>query len=155
MSLDDKKDPILEATKVQARVVIPIVKKLEQEIGKERAHAIVGAAIADNYVKWREKRGFEPDTHPADEKDNGPDFPIEHEIVENTPDSYGHNVTGCAFAAYFRSIGEPEIGALMTCGVDFAAEARMRPGWAFSRTQTLMQGAPHCDFRWQRTKVKP
>lgn len=144
------KDPILEATKIQARAVIPIVKALEQELGKERAHAIVGKAIAENYVKWRDKRGFEPDTHPGADDDNGPAFPVEKTVVENTDSAYGHNITGCAFADYFRSIGEPEIGALMTCGVDFAAEAHMRPGWEFDRTQTRMQGAPHCDFRWRR-----
>lgn len=153
MSEKTKTNPILEATKIQARAVIPIVKELEVEIGKDRAHAIVGAAIAKNYVKWRDKRGFDVDTHPGDDASNGPDFPIEQEVVENTEDNYAHNVTGCAFAEYFRSIGEPEIGALMTCGVDFAAEAHMRPGWEFSRTQTLMQGAPHCDFRWKRKSV--
>jgi len=150
MSDSPKKDPILEATKIQARAVIPIVKALEKELGKERAHAIVGAAIADNYVAWRDKRGFVADSHPSTEDDGGPSFPVEKEVVEHSDDTYGHNITGCAFADYFRSIGEPEIGALMTCGVDFAAEAHMRPGWEFARTQTRMQGASHCDFRWRR-----
>ncbi|MGI9480275.1 MAG: L-2-amino-thiazoline-4-carboxylic acid hydrolase [Hyphomicrobiaceae bacterium] len=150
MSEDKSNNPILHATKIQARAVIPIVKELEKEIGKARAHAIVGKAIADNYVRWCDKRGFERDSHPSTEEDDGPDFPVEHEVVDNTPDSYGHNITGCAFAAYFQSIGEPEIGALMTCGVDFAAEAHKRPGWEFERTQTIMAGAPHCDFRWKR-----
>ena len=150
MGLDDRKDPPLEATKVQARVVIPIVKLLEKEIGKARAHATVGAAIAYICVKWRVKRGFERNVHPADERDNSPDFPVERKIVENTPEGYGHNVTGCAIAAYFRSICEPEIGPLVNCGVDFAAAAHMRSGWEFSRTQTLIQGPSHCDFRWKR-----
>ena len=149
MSDQPKKNPILEATKIQARAVIPIVKAMEKELGKERAHAIVGKAIADNYVAWRDKRGFVPNSHPSSDDDNGPAFPVEHEVVKNTPTAYGHNITGCAFADYFRAIGEPEIGALMTCGVDFAAEAHMRPGWEFTRTQTRMQGAPHCDFRWR------
>lgn len=146
------KPTILEATKIQARIVIPIVKALEKEIGKERAHAIVGQAIADSYVDWRDKRGFEKDAHPnADlEAGNAPAFPVEEDVVENAEDAFGRNIVGCAFADYFRSIGEPEIGALMTCGVDFAAEEHMRPGWDFSRTQTRMQGAPFCDFRWRR-----
>lgn len=150
MSGEPKRDPILEATRIQARAVIPIVKALEAEIGKERAHAIVGKAIAENYVAWREKRGFVENGHPREADDEAPAFPVEKDVVEDTDDAYGHNITGCAFADFFRSIGEPEIGALMTCGVDFAAEARMRPGWEFSRTQTRMQGAPHCDFRWRK-----
>jgi hypothetical protein len=146
------KDPILEATKIQAKAVIPIVKALEQELGKERAHGIIGRAIAGNYLAWRDKRGFVADSHPASEDDNSPGFPVEKEVVEHTETAYGHNIIGCAFADYFRGVGEPEIGALMTCGVDFAAEEHMRPGWEFSRTQTRMQGAAHCDFRWRLRK---
>ena len=143
------KPTILEAIKIQSKVVIPIVKALERELGKERAHQIVGDAIADSYVEYRKRRGFELNTHPGVEVD-GPEFPVKRSEQQNTEDNYGHNITQCAFAEYFRAIGEPEIGGLMTCGVDFAAEDLMRPEWNFERTQTLMQGAGHCDFRWQR-----
>ena len=145
---------ILDATKIQARIVIPIVKALEKELGKERAHHIVGEAIAQSYVAYRDKLGIEEDRHPREEgqeSGNGPAFPVEREIVEDTDKTFGQNITKCAFADYFHSIGEPEIGALMTCGVDFAAEARMRPSWEFRRTQTRMQGAPFCDFRWRKS----
>jgi hypothetical protein len=141
---------ILEAIKIQARAMIPIVKALEKELGKARAHEIVGKAMAAAYVQYREKRGFEVDSHPRVEQETGLDFPVEREMVDDTESSFGFNITGCQFADYFRAIGEPEIGALMTCGVDFAAEAKIRPGWKFSRTQTRMQGAPHCDFRWTK-----
>jgi hypothetical protein len=139
---------ILEATKIQARAVIPIVKALEKELGKERAHAIVRAAIADNYCAWRRKLGFEANSHPR--TDNAPDFPVERTVVADSDTEYGFDITGCAFAEYFRAIGEPEIGALMTCGVDFAAEEMIRPDWQFTRTQTQMEGASHCDFRWRK-----
>ena len=46
---------ILDATKIQARIVIPIVKALEKELGRERAHHIVGEAIAQSYVAYRDK----------------------------------------------------------------------------------------------------
>jgi hypothetical protein len=144
---------IVEATKIQARIVIPIVKALEKELGKERAHEIVGQAIAESYVAYREKLGFELNQHPRSEGEgegNKPAFPVERQVVEDTETSFGHNITGCGFADYFRAIGEPEIGALMTCGVDFAAEARMRPDWNFERTRTRMEGADICDFRWRR-----
>jgi len=147
------KTSILDATKIQARIVIPIVKALERELGKEAAHEIVGRAIAENYVAWREKIGFTENSHPRADSDgqgDTPDFPVEREIVEDTDQAFGHNITGCAFADYFRAIGEPEIGALMTCGVDFAAETRIRPDWEFTRTKTRMQGAPCCDFRWRK-----
>ena len=72
------------------------------------------------------------------------------DLVDADLDSFGRNMTACAFADWFREIGEPEIGALLTCGVDFAVERKIRPGWEFRRSQTRMQGAPFCDFRWRR-----
>jgi predicted hydrocarbon binding protein len=141
---------IFNAVKIQSRVVIPIIRELEKEIGKERAHALIGRAIANAYVDYRELKGFEENSHPRMEQEFDNGFPVEREVIDDTEETYGYNITGCEFAEYFRSIGEPEIGALMTCGVDYAAEELIRPEWDFERTQTRMQGAPHCDFRWHK-----
>jgi hypothetical protein len=114
-----------------------------------RAHTIVGTAIANDYAKWQARRIPTRNLHPRGIGDSP--FPVERQVVGDTPTSFAVNMTRCRFADYFREIGEPEIGALLTCGVDFANEALQRPDWTFTRTQTLMQGAPHCDFRWQLT----
>ena len=140
--------PILEAVKTQSKIVIPIVKELENELGKERAHAIVGRAIARNYVEFRRAQGFEKNSHPREDADTA--FPIQTEVAEETETTFGLDIKACDVADDFRSIGESGIGALMTCGVDFAAEKLVRPEWEFRRTQTLMRGASHCDFRWCR-----
>ena len=139
---------ILKAIKIQSKLVIPIVKELERELGAERAHDIVGRAIAGSYADFKRQEGYEADSHPRSDRESA--FPVDREIVDDTDTSFGIDITECQFAEYFRSIGEPEIGALMTCGVDFAAEELVRPGWDFKRTQTQMQGAHHCDFRWRK-----
>lgn len=129
---------IFSAVKIQSRVVIPIIRELKKEIGKERAHALIGRAIANAYVDYRELKGFEENSHPRMEQEFDNGFPVEREVIDDTEETYGYNITGCEFAEYFRSIGEPEIGALMTCGVDYAAEELIRPEWDFERTQTRM-----------------
>ena len=101
MADSSKANRILEATKIQARAVIPIVKALEKELGKERAHAIVGEAIADNYVAWRTKLGFETNGHPGAKDDNQPEFPVCYEVVEHTDSSYGHDITGLRLCGLF------------------------------------------------------
>lgn len=147
---DGPRVSILEAIKIQARVLIPVMKALEAELGKERAHGIVRGAIAESYAGFVAARSAARNTHPGEGSGASETFPVETEEVENTPHAYGVNMVSCQFADYFRSIGEPEIGALMTCGVDFAVERAIRPEWRFERTQTRMQGAPFCDFRWRR-----
>lgn len=140
---------VFDAVKIQARALIPVVKALENEIGKDRAHALVRDAIAESYAQFVSTRTPSKNTHPGDDRDSAQQFPTESEVVEHTNTTYGYNITRCQFAEYFRKIGEPEIGALLTCGVDFAVEARLRPNWEFQRTQTQMEGAPFCDFRWR------
>ena len=145
------KPSMLDAVKIQARVVIPIVRELERELGKERAHAIVGKAIAESYAEWQGRASSARNTHPR-EGNVAKRFPVETELVEDT-DRRRANMTSCQFADYFRSIGAADVGALLTCGVDFAAQAVLRPDWELRRTQTLMGGASHCDFRWRLRKT--
>ena len=112
---------ILNAVKSQSRVVIPIIQDLEKEIGKERVHAIVRCAAANAYVHYCELKGFEEGSHPRVEQEFDNGFPVEREVINNTEETYGYNITGCEFAEYVRSIGELEISALMTSSVDCAS----------------------------------
>lgn len=140
----------VEALKIQARAVIPITKKLEQAIGIEAAHQLVGDAIADSWADYMAIR--QPaNSHPSTA--GGVAFPVKDIVIKNIDDEYAVNMVQCDFAEYFHSIGETKIGALMTCGVDFAVESRLRPDWDFSRSQTLMQGAEYCDFCWKRKQA--
>jgi len=143
-----EKPTALDAVKIQARVVIPIVRALEHEIGTGRAHSIVGRAIAESYAQWQDKAVSARNLHPRD-TDIEEHFPVETEVVEDTDSTFAINMTRCRFAEYFRAIGAADVGSLLTCGVDFAAEAVLRPDWEFRRSQTIMGGASHCDFRWQ------
>ena len=143
-----EKPTVLDAVKIQARAVIPIVRALERELGKERAHSIVGQAIADSYAEWQGKAVSTRNSHPRDNNIEE-QFPVETEVVEDTDSTFAINMTRCRFAEYFRGIGAADAGALLTCGLDFAAEGVLRPDWEFRRSQTLMGGASHCDFRWR------
>ena len=143
-----EKPTALDAVKIQARAVVPIVRALERELGQQRAHSIVGRAIAESYADWQGKTVSARNAHPR-ETNIEEQFPVETEVVEDTDSKFAINMTRCQFAEYFRSIGAADIGALLTCGVDFAAEAVLRPDWEFRRSQTLMRGASHCDFRWR------
>lgn len=137
----------LEAVKIQARAVIPIVRALEARIGVVEAHQLVGDAIAN---AWADHVQAHSDTsdHPRGAVESP--FPVERVIARDSADEYAVNMTRCGFADYFRSIGAADVGALLTCGVDYEVERRLRPDWTFTRTQTLMQGASHCDFCWRR-----
>jgi hypothetical protein len=54
---------------------------------------------------------------------------------------------------FYKELGEPEL--LLVCGADFPfAEEFGDAGTSLTRTQTNMQGASHCDFRYRRQKER-
>src|ERR1700730_13495847 len=53
--------PVIERAKLQAQVLVPLVKALQAELGEERANALVRKALADVYRRlgeqwWRVKQ---------------------------------------------------------------------------------------------------
>ncbi|MFH1951428.1 MAG: L-2-amino-thiazoline-4-carboxylic acid hydrolase [Pseudomonadota bacterium] len=93
----------LDAVKIRSRVMIPVIKALEAEFGKEKVHAIVGKAIAESYADFVSTRIPDRNTHPG-ETSQSFDYPVEPEVVEHTDSSYFVNMTRCVFADYFRKI---------------------------------------------------
>ena len=73
---------------------------------------------------------------------------MEMEVKEQTETSYVFNVTRCKYAEMYRDMGLGEIGHLLSCQRDATFcegyDKRMR----LKRTQTIMQGASHCDFHY-------
>jgi len=144
--------PLIEQIKIQAQVLIPLVKTLQAELGDERANTIVRKALGDMYRKygekwWRtqgardlgEKMASAFDMYAAGDA-------LDYEVIKQAPDAFEINVTGCRYAKFYKEIGAPELGFLLTCSADFLMAEGF--GVQLTRTQTIMQGASHCDFRY-------
>ena len=68
------------------------------------------------------------------------------------PDAFDIDVTGCRYAEFYAELGEPELGFLLVCSADFSMAEGFGADIRLTRTQTIMQGASHCDFRYQRQR---
>jgi phage gp46-like protein len=147
---------IIEQAKIQAQVLVPIVKALQAELGEARANALVRTALGDSYRRlgerwWRTKR----------EKDLGEIMAaafagyaagdaLDYRILTQSKDAFEIDVTRCGYAEFYKELGEPELGFLFVCTADFALSDGFDPDIKLTRTQTIMQGADHCDFRYRR-----
>jgi len=60
---------------------------------------------------------------------------------------YGYDFTECGAQKFFRAHDAEEVLPLY-CYLDFVTYRT--PGWGFSRTMTLAEGCPKCDFRFKR-----
>ena len=74
---------------------------------------------------------------------------LDYEVLAKTADAFDVNVTGCRYAAFYRELGAPELGFLLVCSSDFPVAEGFGGEVELTRTQTIMQGASHCDFRYR------
>jgi len=151
--------PLIEQVKIQAQVLIPLVKALQAELGTERANAIVDKALGDWYRKagerwWRKQQADSfGDKMACAFEEFAAGNALDYDVIRQAPDAFDVNVTGCRYAEFYQELGVPELGFLLVCGADFGVTEGYGPGVRLTRTQTIMQGAGHCDFRY--TSKKP
>jgi predicted ArsR family transcriptional regulator len=154
--LVDPKLSLLDKTRIQAQVLVPVLRALRSELGKEKADAIVKQALRD----WS-KQLF---AAIGDGIEGGPrrkwaalqaawaqitEPHVMAEIRRHDTEAFEVDITQCRFAEFFRALGEPELGALLICEADFDVVAAGGGEVSLTREQTIMKGAPSCTFRYK------
>jgi hypothetical protein len=71
---------------------------------------------------------------------------LERDVIEQSDTRYRFNVTRCKYAEMYREMGLGEIGHLLSCQRDGTFCEGYDDRIKLKRTQTIMQGASHCDF---------
>ena len=69
-------------------------------------------------------------------------------VKERTATTYVFDVERCRYAEMYKEMGLGEIGHLLSCQRDATFCQGYDPRLKFTRSQTIMQGASHCDFRY-------
>jgi len=145
---------LLDQREIEARIVGPIIQAFGEELGQERTIEILGGVIrelarqgganlarqlgettlevfASTLDRWREKGALEIDVLRQDEA------------------HLWFNVKRCRYAEMYRALGLEALGATLSCQRDFALAEGFNPEIHLTRTQTLMEGAAYCDFRFE------
>src|SRR4029077_14280165 len=147
---------LLDKTKIQAQVLVPVLRALRAGLGKDKADAIVKDALRDwskqlfagigqsiegsKRRKWATMHAAMGDVSERE---------VEVEMKRHDKEALEFDVINCRFAEFFRALGEPELGALLVCETDFDIAAAGGSVVTFTRDQTIMQGAPSCTFRYK------
>ena len=154
--LVDPEVSLLDKTRMQAQVLVPVVRALRAELGKDKADALVTlalrgwskqlfAAIGEGIEgsprrKWAAIQSVWGEVSGRE---------VEVEVLRQDKEALDIDVTRCRFAEFFRELGEPELGALLVCAADFDIVAAGAGEVSLERAQTIMQGAPSCTFRYR------
>jgi predicted ArsR family transcriptional regulator len=153
--LVDPRLSLLDKTRIQAQVLVPVLRALRAELGKERADAIVRQALrgwskalfaaVGASVEGGSRRKWAAMHTALAEITEGE---VTVAMQRHDQDALEFDITHCRFAEFFRALGEPELGALLICETDFDIAAAAGGEVSLKREQTLMQGAPSCTFRY-------
>ncbi len=146
---------LLERRRLEAAVLVPVIRAMQAEFGEERVNALVGNTIRE--IARAQGEDIRRRTHIEtidDLKDRMKRGPIAEgslivDVVEDDATRFGFNVTRCRFVEMYEEMGARDLGFLLSCNRDFASFESMAPGLDFGRTQTRMEGANHCDFRYR------
>jgi hypothetical protein len=147
---------MLDKVKIQAQVLVPVMRALRAELGRDKADALVKGALRDwskglfaeigKDIEGSPYRKFATmNTALADVTMQEVSF----DMHRRDKQALEFDITSCRFAEFFRALGEPELGALLICHVDADIADAGGDEVNFSRTQTLMQGASCCNFRYK------
>ena len=147
--------PIIEQRRIEANVIKPIYEQMKASLGEEQAKQILASAIRNDSIS--QGQAYAADL-PVEQTGlhgfhsllpqwtaNGA---LEVEPLAESENEVSYNVTRCRYAEMYQEMGLAEIGHILSCGRDGTFCTGFNPKIKLTRTQTIMQGASHCDFRY-------
>ncbi len=153
--------PMIERRRIEAAILKHVYDALKSSHGTEVAQKTIAAAVRSSSIEqakeFAAKVGGKTsmqtfiDRQALWKAGGG----MEMEVREQTPTSYVFNVTRCRYAEMYREMGLGEIGHLLSCQRDATFCEGYDKRLRLTRTQTIMQGASHCDFDYKLLDNEP
>ena len=144
---------VLTRREVEARILAPMLDAMGEAFGRERVIQV----MRDTIIRIAKKQGAElagfmggvtlqhfSESLKSWTRDNA----LEIDVIEQTPKAFSFNVTRCRYAELYEKLGIRELGASLSCARDYALIEGFNPDVSLKRTQTIMEGASHCNFRY-------
>ena len=154
MPEDQAVTPIIERRRIEAELLKEVYKTLKAKLGREAAQELIAESVRRSAIA--QAAGFAASTPGGTSLQSFVDIQrhwtaggaLEIETVGRDATHFAFNVTRCRYAEMYRAMGLGEIGHLLSCQRDGAFCEGYDPKLKMERTQTIMGGASHCDFRY-------
>lgn len=150
--------PILERRRIEAMVLKHVLDVVTERSGRAEAEAVIGETCSRSAIEQGKALAADLD-HAPDLSDFAAILPnwtkedaLELDVLVTKPDEMAFNVTRCRYSEMYQEMGLGDIGHLLSCNRDGDFCIGYNPNIQLTRTQTVMTGASHCDFRYKLTK---
>ncbi len=149
---------MLEKRKIEAEILKEVYETLRASHGEQVARRTIEESVRRSAIEQARQfaaaapggtslKAFQ-DVMPLWTKGGA----LEIEVKEQSDTTFVFNVTRCRYAETYKAMGLGEIGHLLSCNRDGAFCEGYDPRLKLERTQTIMQGASHCNFRYTYEK---
>ena len=146
---------MLDKRRIEAEILKHVYETLKASEGEDVARRTIAEAVRRSSTE--QARRFAAQTQDGTSLDSfialeplwTKDGALDIAVLERTPDSYAFDVVRCRYAEMYKAMGLGEIGHLLSCQRDGTFCEGYDPKLKLTRTQTIMQGASHCDFRYR------
>jgi hypothetical protein len=146
---------LIDRREIEARITAPLLEAFSEEFGRgptlDLAAGVVERLARDQgeqFARVFQGRSLTLFGKAVELWSQG--GALEIEMLEQTEESVSFNVTRCKYAEMYRGLGIAEFGRVLSCSRDFALVKGFNPDIELKRTQTIMEGAPYCDFRFKK-----
>ena len=122
--------------------IVKLARRLEKELGKEKAHQIVKEVAYDLAYEDTKKRTEGVKVNSLEDVPKA--MNLFHDTMTRT--GSGHSSEGyCLWAKTFNDLDAPDIGYLWICNAELAIQSALNPNIKLTQGETLMTGKSFCD----------
>ena len=150
--------PIIERRRIEAEIIKHIYDVLVPQIGKPAAQKVIAEAVRASAIEQGQrmaaevKEGTSLESFKAIQSRWTAEDALRIEVTKEEADRFEFNVVRCRYSEMYREMGLGEIGHLLSCNRDGTFCEGYDDKLKLTRSQTIMQGASHCDFRYHYEK---
>ena len=145
---------VLVRREIEARILGPMIDAFADAFGRERVLELVRSTIVEiarsqGRAMRMSGKGNDLEAFAGTMEAWKRGGALETDTLADTGDAFDFNVTRCCYAEMYRAIGMEELGSILSCARDYALIEGFNESVDLTRTQTIMEGAAHCDFRYR------
>ena len=145
--------PLLQRREIEARVLAPVIEALAAKFGRDEVLAVLSETIKrvarEHGAEMAQSMGSNTMADMAKVLNFWQqDGALEATVNRHDDEHFDFDVTRCKFAELYERLGIRELGPILSCNRDFCFIEGFNPKIKLQRSQTIMKGASHCDFRF-------
>ena len=147
---------LLKRREIEVQIAVPLIQAFAEKLGREQA-----LAEATGVIQSLARRAGQEMAEKIGANDLAAlarvvreiwsaDHALDVEFLEETERQLRFNVRRCAYVKLYEKLGVKEFGVCLSCCRDASFTEGFNHRIKLQRTQTIMEGAPLCDFRFTK-----